>query len=546
MGALSILFHDESSAARAADMFLRALGLGVASIAAAGAAWFLQTVRLRRSLPPGPFPYPFTGNFDLLAPPHRGLQRLHATYGPLITVWMGQRVTIVVGSPETVKQTHKDQQESFQHRVLTDFAKISLHADADGGRNVALAGGKYWKKSRRIFVKELMSNAFIKKHAIPAMSEEITSSVCAIRELNEEPFDPHDHLQRLSLNIVFRLTYSLRFDRAEMAREDSRFKQLMKIINTVVKIGGTNVRANYIPILKVFNRGLKEKQREIVGARDAILFDLLEQHRRNLDPSDPKDFLDVLLTRQQAEGLSDREVMLIAWEFITAGTDTTSATMHWMTLLLANHPEVQRKAWEELDRVTGGEPVDVSHQASLPYTNAVWKEAMRWMPVVPMMVPYQASADVHVTSGGRSYTIKKGTQVLVNGFNMQRDPANWTDPEAFNPERFLSGPDADIELRGADAPNDPHHLKFLPMGTGRRACAGYALAKVELFLQAAALIQSFEWSPPSGVDRVEAGEQFGIAVSPTPFKVVARYRSHAVNDGGFPRQVSPTLGDATV
>jgi len=427
-----------------------------------------------------------------------------------------------------VKQTHKDQQERFQHRVLTDFAKISLHADEEGGKSVALAGGKYWKKARKIFVQELMSQKFITAVSIPAMVEEIRSSVDAIRELQEAPFDPHDHLQRLSLNIVFRLTYALRFAREEIDAEGSKFKELMNIINTVVKIGGTNIKANYIPILKLFNWGLQAQQRKTVAKRDEILGRLLAEHRATLDPMAPRDFLDVLLTRQEAECLSDTEVMLIAWEFITAGTDTTSATMHWMTLLLANHPDVQRKAWAEIDRVTGGRPVEPDDQPNMPYTNAVWKETMRWMPVVPLMVPYKASEDVTVSVSGREYTIKAGTQVLVNGFNMQRDPALWRSPDTFDPERFLEGPDADLELRGADAQKDPHHLKFLPMGTGRRACAGYALAKVELFMQAASLMQCFEWKPEPGSEKVEVGENFGIAVSPKPFKLVARFRSEAV------------------
>ena len=45
------------------------------------------------------------------------------------------------------------------------------------------------------------------------MVEEIWSTIDAIRDLNGAPFDIHDDLQRLSLNIVFRLTYGLRFSR---------------------------------------------------------------------------------------------------------------------------------------------------------------------------------------------------------------------------------------------------------------------------------------------------------------------------------------------
>jgi len=511
------------------DVCWNSLRLGLGLVGAISTTQFLKMLWARRYLPPGPFPLPLIGNFHQLKPlPHRALQNFHREYGPLVSVWMGNRPTVVIGSPEVVKQTHKEQSDKFQHRVLTDFAKLSLHADEEGGKNVALAGGKYWVKARRIFVQELMSKKFILQQCLPKIEEENLSTVDAIRELNEAPFDPHDYLQRLSLNIVFRLTYGLRFGRDEMSQENSQFKDLMNVINTVVKIGGTNVMANYIPILKVFNFGLKRRQIECISSRDKRLLKLLEEHKATLDPATPRDFLDVLLSRQSVEGLTDREVTLIAWEFITAGTDTTSATMHWMVMLLANHPEVQKKAHEEIDRVTGGRPVTLDDQPNLRYTDAVVKEAMRWMPVVPMMVPYRTSENVTVNSEGHEYHIPANTQVLVNGFNMQRDPANWVDPEKFNPDRFVSGPDADLELRGSDAQSDPHHLKFLPMGTGRRACAGYALAKVELFLQGATLVQNFDWSPPPGMEKIEVGEKFGIAVSPTDFTICARYRSEVM------------------
>jgi cytochrome P450 len=192
-------------------------------------------------------------------------------------------------------------------------------------------------------------------------------------------------------------------------------------------------------------------------------------------------------------------------------------------LLLANHPEVQAKAQKEIDEHCSGRPVSIDDQAALPYVNACVKECMRWMPAVPLMVPYRASADATVHVDGRDYNIREGTQVIVNGFNMHRDPALWKDPDVFDPERFIEGPDMDIQLKGADAPNDTHHLKFMPLGTGRRACAGYTLAKLELFLQAATLMQCFEWKP-SGGDQVQLKEVFGIAVSAGHADVRATWR----------------------
>jgi cytochrome P450 len=517
--------------ARKIAEFIASLGAAAGAILAAHS---LQTWRMKRALPPGPWPYPVVGNFPHLMPggPHRALQGLHQRYGPMLTLWYGSKLTIVLGDPNVVQQTHRNQSDKFQHRTLTAFAKLSLKADEEGGKNVALSGGKYWVKARKVFVQELMSKKFIEKGCLPKIMEEIWSTVDAMKGLNGAPFDPHEHLQRLSCNIVYRLTYGIRFKRSDIGNKDSDWGQLHNIINSIMQLGGQNVKANYSPLLKFIElltpkgRALNKRRLEVVSTRDRILERLLKEHKQKLDPSNPKDFLDVLLTRQEKDGLSDLEIMFIAWEFITAGTDTTSATMHWLTLLLANHPEVQKKAQAEIDNVCKGRPVDVSDQDKLPYVNACVKECMRWMPAVPLMVPYKASADAEVRSGDRTYTIPEGTQVIVNGFNMHRDPELWKDPDVFNPERFMEGPDADIELKGADAPNNQHHLKFMPLGTGRRACAGYLLAKLELFLQGATLIQCFDWKPAAGA-QVPLKEVFGIAVSAAHADVTATWRTQS-------------------
>jgi len=141
------------------------------------------------------------------------------------------------------------------------------------------------------------------------------------------------------------------------------------------------VKANYSPFLKMLEnltakgRALNQRRRDIIEVRDGILRRLLQEHKDTIVPEKPRDFLDVLITRKDKDGLTDVEVMYIAWEFITAGTDTTSATIHWLVLLLANHPEVQKRAQTEIDSLCKGRPVTIEDQDKLPYVNACVKES---------------------------------------------------------------------------------------------------------------------------------------------------------------------------
>ena len=55
------------------------------------------------------------------------------------------------------------------------------------------------------------------------------------------------------------------------------------------------------------------------------------------------------------------------------------------------HPEIQAKIQAELDSVVGRSRLpDFSDRENLPYVNAVYKELIRWHPLVPLGVPHRA------------------------------------------------------------------------------------------------------------------------------------------------------------
>jgi cytochrome P450 len=68
------------------------------------------------------------------------------------------------------------------------------------------------------------------------------------------------------------------------------------------------------------------------------------------------------------------------------------------------HPEIQRKAQAEIDRVVGSDRFPTfADQADLPYVDAVVKEVLRWKPVVPLG---KYTGDVmmwHLLSPGTNY-----------------------------------------------------------------------------------------------------------------------------------------------
>lgn len=193
-----------------------------------------------------------------------------------------------------------------------------------------------------------------------------------------------------------------------------------------------------------------------------------------------------------------------------AGTDSTATAMEWAMSLLLNHPEVLKKAREEIDAHVGSSRLlGADDVPSLGYLHCVLNETLRLYPVGPTLIPHESTADC--TVGG--YRVPSGTMLLVNVYAIHRDPAIWADPAAFRPERFEDG--------RADG------LFVMPFGMGRRKCPGEALALRTLGLVLGTLIQCFDWDTVGGAE-VDMAEGGGITLPrAVPLEAICKPR-HAM------------------
>jgi cytochrome P450 len=134
-----------------------------------------------------------------------------------------------------------------------------------------------------------------------------------------------------------------------------------------------------------------------------------------------------------------------------------------MAYLLATHPEWQDRLRAEADEL-GAETVTYDQIKNLEQLDWVWKETLRYYPVAPS-VGRIALRNVNV--GG--YDIPAGGFTSVWLSTAFRDPASWTEPDRFDPERFSTSRNEDKRNKGA----------FLPFGGGHHACIGSQLSALE-------------------------------------------------------------------
>src|SRR5262249_4556760 len=131
-------------------------------------------------------------------------------------------------------------------------------------------------------------------------------------------------------------------------------------------------------------------------------------------------------------GMSDRQGRDEAMTIFLAGHETTSNALGWTWLLLAQHPEIEAKLPAELDTVLAGRPPAFEDFRRLKYAERVLSESMRLYPPA-WIVGRTAMEDVEI--GG--YQIPSRSILLVSQFINHRDPEYFSDPEKFDPDRFL-------------------------------------------------------------------------------------------------------------
>lgn len=102
---------------------------------------------------------------------------------------------------------------------------------------------------------------------------------------------------------------------------------------------------------------------------------------------------------------------------VIAGNETTALSLSYIILLLAMHPDVQDKVYDELHEVFDeqDEIMTYEHIQRLTYFDRVIKEGLRLLPVVPFIMR-TATADTQISN----CIVPKDAFILMSLFNLHR------------------------------------------------------------------------------------------------------------------------------
>src|SRR5215212_3954990 len=258
-----------------------------------------------------------------------------------------------------------------------------------------------------------------------------------------------------------------------------------------------------IPVLPI-NKGFQAAKKKL----DSIVYSMIKEHRDNeskgMSSSSQRrgDLLYTLLQAQDAEAaigrMTDSQLRDEVMTIFLAGHETTANALTWTFYLLSQHPDIERRLYEELYSVLGkdnnnnnNDDNGVNHSKDctatprlptisditrLEYTEKVLRESMRLYPPA-WTLGRQALTDYVIDK----YVIPSGSIILMSQYVMHRNPQYFPNPEDFDPDRWTK------EFKSVLP-----RFSYFPFGGGIRGCVGEPFAWIEGILVIATIYRKWK------------------------------------------------------
>ncbi|KAH1021164.1 hypothetical protein HUJ04_010712 [Dendroctonus ponderosae] len=181
--------------------------------------------------------------------------------------------------------------------------------------------------------------------------------------------------------------------------------------------------------------------------------------------------------------ITEEDIMAQCFVFFFAGFETSSTTMTFALLELAQHLDIQAKLRAEVDRVLAKHNGKFTYQsvAEMHYLEMVVNETLRKFPPVPI-IPRICTQTYQIPNS--NVVIEKGTSVEIPVWGIHMDPDYYPNPDIFDPERFTE----------ENKTKRKEELTFLPFGAGPRLCIGLRFGMLQSKVGLATLIRHFKFA----------------------------------------------------
>lgn len=329
------------------------------------------------------------------------------------------------------------------------------------GKGLLTAEGENWK-----FQRKLIQPAFHRKNLYTLLDFMVSAIDEELKRIQlDKEIDVFPIFNDLAFKVVVKSLFSdaigsEEINRLQLITEETQ-KMLVKELRQPYKKWWFNLSGE----LKR-NLALSEEAREIL---------LRIINRRRNTTTESKDLLDMLMNLTYDDGSKMTEEQLIDEILILfiAGHETTANALSFSAQLIAQHPKVQDKLYDEIlqNKKANLAFFDILKHSS--YSESVIQESMRLFPPVYFIDRENIAEDEF-----KSFHIPENTSLLFSIYEIHRSDNYWENAEQFQPERFQN--------------NEKVSSFYFPFGAGPRKCIGNNFAMYEIILVLNQLLKDFK------------------------------------------------------
>ncbi|MGN6116190.1 MAG: bifunctional cytochrome P450/NADPH--P450 reductase [Nitrobacter sp.] len=453
---------------------------------------------------PHPPTKPVVGNMLSLdsTAPVQHLARLAKELGPIF--WLDMMgAPIVIASGYDIVNELSDEKR-FDKAVRGSLRRVR----AVGGDGLFTADTREpnWSKAHNILLQPFGNRAMQSYH--PSMVDIAEQLVKKWDRLNaDDEIDVVHDMTALTLDTIGLCGFDYRFNSFYRRDYHPFVESLVRSLETIMMTRG-------LPLEKLWMHRRNSDLTADVAFMNKMVDDVIAARRGDGDAESRKDMLNAMLTgvdKGTGEQLDDVNIRYQINTFLIAGHETTSGLLSCTLYALLKHPEVLKKAYEEVDRVLGpdlGARPTYQQVTQLTYITQILKEALRLWPPAPAygIAPLQDEV-----VGGK-YKLKKNTFITVLVLALHRDPKVWgPHPDVFDPENFSREAEKSRPLNA-----------WKPFGNGQRACIGRGFAMHEAALAIGMILQRFKLIDHQ---RYQMHLKETLTIKPDGFKIKVRPRT---------------------
>lgn len=469
-------------------------------------------------LPIGPRGLPLLGNLpQLVFSLFPTLQSWAQKYGDVYTVRLGSRTIVVVNGHRAVRRVLLC--DDFAGRPHFEMFKYM----ADGRAMSLNSYSPSWQVHRRLSDQAIRMVCRNCDNSLDAIIDDAVRELAQQLVVAETSRNTNRRVNVMVAKVMSFLCIGNRFKDGDVYFQ--RFLSSVDDMNLAMETGNP---VEIFPWLRYVApwivRHYTQKFINALSELESVCKDCVAQHLRtyNSDKRTVRDVTDGLiraserLRRHETKLLQVDDTLLAASleEMMASGLSNTSAVVQWSLLLLAAFPDAQKTIQSEIDDVIGEQDTvgwDVYKQ--LPSVQMFMLEVIRFSATTPLGVPRCTLRDTDVVGVG----IPGDTMILCNFLSIYRDKELFSDPEQFNPDRFL-GQD------GKPDRTEMEKVSTYAFGAGKRHCLGENVGKRIVFIAVVRILKHFTIEYPSN-DCPDLTPSRGLVRVPTtPVSILLKVR----------------------